>query len=68
MDLGIKGRIALVTGSSQGIGRAAARALAREGCAVALMARRPQPLGEAVEAIRGETASEVIGGVESHCS
>jgi len=61
VDLGIKGRVALVTGSSQGIGRAAARSLAKEGCAVALVARRPQPLADAVSALREETASEVIG-------
>lgn len=39
MDLGIRGRVALVTGASRGLGFAAARALAAEGCAVAVVAR-----------------------------
>src|SRR3954468_23119078 len=40
MDLGIKGKTALVTGASIGIGRAAAVALAREGVKLAVAARR----------------------------
>lgn len=39
MDLGLRGRAAVVTGASKGIGFAAARALAAEGCAVTLVAR-----------------------------
>lgn len=47
MDLGLKGKNAAVTGSSQGIGHAIARALAAEGCNVALCARGEQRLEQA---------------------
>lgn len=60
MDLGLAGRVALVTGGSLGIGRATALGLAREGCALAIVARRQGPLAEAAERIRGETGAEVL--------
>jgi NAD(P)-dependent dehydrogenase (short-subunit alcohol dehydrogenase family) len=49
MDLDLKGKRALVTGGSKGIGRACAEALAREGCEV-LVAARPKrsPIGREI--------------------
>lgn len=47
MDLGLKGRMALVTGASKGIGFACAEHLAQEGCDVTLVARNPAALDEA---------------------
>ena len=49
MDLGLKGKNAAITGSSQGIGYAIATALAKEGCNVALSARGEQGLSAAVK-------------------
>jgi 3-oxoacyl-[acyl-carrier protein] reductase len=49
MDLGLKGRNAAITGSSQGIGYAIAAALAKEGCNVALSGRNAQALDAAVK-------------------
>lgn len=52
MDLGLAGRIALITGGSKGIGRAAAECLAAEGCEVILVARGQEALEAAATAIR----------------
>ena len=49
MDLGLKGKNAAISGSSQGIGLAIAAALAKEGCNVALSARGAQGLDAAVK-------------------
>ncbi|HEX6351208.1 MAG TPA: SDR family oxidoreductase [Candidatus Dormibacteraeota bacterium] len=47
-------KVALITGAGTGIGRAVACALARDGFAVVLAGRRPEPLEAAAEAVRGE--------------
>ncbi len=59
MDLGIAGRTALISGASRGLGRASATALAREGVAVTIVARRPGPLAETAERIRAKTSARV---------
>ena len=60
MDLGLKGKVALVAAASQGIGRATAAALAREGCQVAVCARNAGPLRDAARAIHEETGADVL--------
>lgn len=54
MDLGLKGKVALVTGSSRGIGCGIAHYLAGEGARVVLTARGEEDLVTAVESIRAE--------------
>lgn len=59
MDLKLTGKTAVVTGASQGIGKAIAQALAAEGCDVAICARRIEPLTETAERIAGETGRKI---------
>lgn len=51
MDLGLRGKTALITGASAGIGRAIANDLASEGVRVALVARNREPLEQAAREI-----------------
>ena len=60
MDLGLKGKVALVAASSKGLGKASALALAREGARVTICARTAADLEAAAQEIRDETAAEVL--------
>lgn len=60
MELELKGKVAVVTGASKGMGRAIAAGLAAEGARVCIVARDAGILGAAAEAIRAETSADVL--------
>jgi NAD(P)-dependent dehydrogenase (short-subunit alcohol dehydrogenase family) len=60
MDFGLKGRVAIVTGGSEGIGKAIALRLASEGVKVAICARRKDVLQKAAAEISQKTGGEVL--------
>jgi 3-oxoacyl-[acyl-carrier protein] reductase len=59
MDLGLEGRVALVCGSTRGIGRAVAKALSQEGARVAVNGRHEGSAGRAAEELERETGNTV---------
>ncbi|MFO7964878.1 MAG: SDR family oxidoreductase [Desulfobacterales bacterium] len=62
MDLKLKGKNAVVTGGTRGIGRAIAETLADEGCNVAICARNQDEISQTVEALNAKGIS-ALGGV-----
>ncbi|PYM53956.1 MAG: short-chain dehydrogenase [Candidatus Rokuibacteriota bacterium] len=59
MDLGIRGKIALVTAASKGLGRGSAEALSAEGCRVAICARTRSDVERAATEIAAKTGHDV---------
>ncbi|MGH6790377.1 MAG: SDR family NAD(P)-dependent oxidoreductase, partial [Pseudolabrys sp.] len=60
MDLKLKGKMALVTGGSEGIGKGIALALAKEGVDVAICARRMEPLEATAKEIAKATGRKIV--------
>ena len=60
LELGLKSKVAIVTGGSEGLGRACAETLAREGVRVGICARRKDTLERAADQIRKATGGEVL--------
>ncbi|KNY07737.1 SDR family NAD(P)-dependent oxidoreductase [Microbacterium sp. GCS4] len=63
MDLGLQGRTAFVSGSTQGIGYAVASALAAEGASVTLNGRDPARVDDAVSRLRQAHAGAEVSGI-----
>src|SRR5688500_1474903 len=59
MDLGLQGKVALVMAASQGLGRAGATELAREGANVVISSRDEETLSQTAAEIADETGAEV---------
>ncbi len=60
MDLGLRDKVAIITGGSDGIGKAAALSMAQEGASVVIVARRPDVLEEAAQDIKAATEGQVL--------
>ena len=62
MDLGLTGKVAIITGGSEGIGKVAAHRMAAEGARAVIVARRPEVLEAAARDIEKSTG----GGCTAH--
>ncbi len=60
MDLGLKGRVALVAGASKGLGFAVAKCLAAEGASVSISSRDEQAIADAAKRIERDTGARVM--------
>jgi NAD(P)-dependent dehydrogenase (short-subunit alcohol dehydrogenase family) len=60
LELGLTGKVAIVTGGSDGLGRATAVRQAAEGCKLVICGRREDHLQAPADAIAGETGTEVL--------
>src|SRR5262245_48641995 len=60
MDLGLKGKVALVTAASKGMGKACALAFGAEGAKVAMCARTEADLKAAADEVRSTTRADVL--------
>src|SRR2546427_9069487 len=63
LDLGLNGKVAIITGGSDGLGRAAAEKLAAEAVKVAICARRKEHLEKAADEIKKATGGQVLAHV-----
>jgi 3-oxoacyl-[acyl-carrier protein] reductase len=60
MHLGLAGKVAIITGGSEGIGRAAAESLGREGASVVICARRADILQRAADDVAESTGAQIV--------
>ncbi|MBX3066075.1 MAG: SDR family oxidoreductase [Anaerolineae bacterium] len=63
MDLGLKGKIAMVAASSKGLGFGVARAMAADGATISMCSRDQESINAAADKLRGEFGSEVLPAV-----
>jgi 3-oxoacyl-[acyl-carrier protein] reductase len=61
MDLGLRGKTAIVAAASRGLGKAVAMALAREGASVVMFSRDAQAIAHAADEIKETTGAQVLG-------
>ncbi len=60
MELGLQGKVAIVSAASQGLGKASALALAQEGARLVICSRREKEISETAAEIAGQTRTEVV--------